>query len=83
MRGRVGSGAADAVRGRGEGGDGAGSSGAGGVADGALVVLGTMVAYVVATAVMSVGPGLIRNMQDVAYGAIAVHDWLSAIVLIA
>jgi hypothetical protein len=44
---------------------------------------GTVAAYVVATAVMAVGPGLIWNMQDVAYGAMAVHGGLSAIMLVA
>ena len=50
---------------------------------GAPMGRGTMTAYVVATAVMAVGPGLIWNMQDVAYGAMAVHGGLSAIMLIA
>ena len=50
---------------------------------GAPMGRGTMAAYVVATAVMAVGPGLIWNMQDVACGAMVVHGGLSAIMLIA
>ena len=50
---------------------------------GAPMGRGTVAAYVSAAAVMAVGPGLIWNMQDVAYGAMAVHGGLSAIMLIA
>ena len=50
---------------------------------GAPVGRGTGVAYVLAAAAMAAGPGLIWNMQDVAYGAMAVHGGLSAIMLIA
>ena len=50
---------------------------------GAPMGRGTIAAYIIATAVMAAGPGLIWNMQDVAYGAMAVHGGLSAIMLIA
>jgi len=43
---------------------------------------GTAAAYVGATAVMMVGPGLIWDMQHVAYGAMAVHGGLSLVLLV-
>lgn len=49
---------------------------------GAPIGRGTAAAYVAATAVMMVGPGLIWDMRHVAYGAMAVHGGLSLILVV-
>ncbi len=48
---------------------------------GAPVGRGTAAAYVMAAAVMAVGPGLIWDMRHIALGAVAVHGGLSALLV--
>lgn len=49
---------------------------------GAPVGRGAAAAYVVAAAVMAVGPGLIWDMRHIALGAVAVHGGLSALLVV-
>ncbi len=49
---------------------------------GAPVGRGAVAAYVMAAAVMAVGPGLIWDMRHIALGAVAVHGGLSALLVV-
>ncbi len=49
---------------------------------GAPVGRGAAAAYVMAAAVMAVGPGLIWDMRHIALGAVAVHGGLSALLVV-
>lgn len=48
---------------------------------GAPMGRGMAAAYIVSAAVMAVGPGLIWDMQHIAFGAVAVHGGLSALMV--
>lgn len=50
---------------------------------GAPMGQGMATAYVAATAIMMIGPGLIWDMQHVASGAMAVHGGLSLVLVLA